>query len=305
VKHLAKLALFFSLSFAIIFVATTGLRFLYLRVDWARTLPPKPETLLTAFIVAARWALSTALYSSLLLSLSYAVREHYFAPMTVICLCVLAICFSFGVMLALDHWESVPPAQVIGKPIGGRGLILSNTLNRNETAIVLLQGAAEPLVPRVVAVPDRPLLFQETAGNADFDLPPGPFNDDTPWFLKSVSIDIRLNAEHLQLQYGAGLFPYLIYAGALIFLLSSLSFTLKISVWPLANLFLGVLAFRGVLSLETFFNSPEMQELFKTFLNNRLPVALVVPVIFSGFGLLVHLYSVLVFTARRRSNDDV
>jgi hypothetical protein len=77
-------------------------------------------------------------------------------------------------------------------------------------------------------------------------------------------------------------------------------FVLKVSVWPLGGIFLGCLAFRGVLSLETFFNSPEMLDVFGSFLENRFPVALVVPLIFTGLGLLIHLYTFLVYLAKRQ-----
>jgi hypothetical protein len=304
VKNLAKLALLFSISFAVIFLAATGARLFSLRVDWARTLPQKPEAVLSSLIVAARWALSLTLYGSLLLALSYAARGHYSALLSLICVVALSLAFSFGILFALDHWEAVPPAKGAGIPLGGNGVILSNSLNRNETSIVLLNGPAEPLGPRVAAIPDRPLLFQEGALSVGFDLPPVPFGDDTPWFLKSLSIDIKLSAEQLRQRFNAGNISFLIYAGALIFLLSSLGFTMKISAWPLANLFIGALAFRGILALETFFNTPEMQLIFESFLKNMFPVALTVPLIFFTFGMLVSVYQILVYAAKKRSYDD-
>jgi hypothetical protein len=304
VKKLAKLSLFFSLSFVIVFFVATGFRFLSLQVEWVRNLPQRPGTVLTAVITAAHWSLLLSLYGSILLSMGYAVRRHYFTLMTVICVIVLSMVFSFAVSLVLDRWESVLPVQSSGKPLGGSGLILSNSLNKNETVIILLNGPAEPLGPRVAVIPDRPLLFQEAAAGADIDLPPVPFGNDTPWFLESLSIDIRLSADRFRQLFKAGVFPFLVYSGALIFFLGSLGFVLRFSVWPLANLFIGALAFRGVLALETFFNSPEMQDIFDSFLESRLPPAFTVPLIFFGFGLMVYAYSILVYAAKRRSYDE-
>lgn len=303
-KNLAKLALLFSISFAILFAAAGGIRFLALRVEWIRTLPQKPETVLTSLIAACHWALSFAMYGSLLLSLSYAARNHYSTLMAIICLIILPLAFSFGISLGLQRWEFVPPGLKNDKPLGEAGLILTNELSRNETAIVLLQGSGRPQGPRVVAIPGRPLIFQEEMPAAEFTLPPVPFVDETPWFLKSLAIDIRLSAGQIQRRLSEGYIPFFIYAGALIFFLSSLSFIFKVSVWPLANLFLGCLAFRGILALETFFNSPEMQDVFRSFLENRMPVELTVPLIFCGFGLLVYTYSILVYVARRRDYDE-
>jgi hypothetical protein len=44
-----------------------------------------------------------------------------------------------------------------------------------------------------------------------------------------------------------------------------------------------------------------MQETFDSFLQNRLPLPMVVPLIFCAVGLLAYLYSFLVFLARRQS----
>jgi hypothetical protein len=307
VKNLARLALFFSISFAVLLLAGAGMRFLVIQVDWMRTLPRQPEQALTALIAAGRWALSLALYGSLLLSLSYAARRRIFVPPAVICLFALSLGLSFGVTTALEHWGNVPPASAAGKPLGGPGLILTNTLSGNETAIVLLRGPAEPKGPRVAAIPGRPLSYQEEAPggiNEHFSLPPVPFRDENPWFLKSIAIDLKLSAGQFAGRFAEGLPPFLMYAGALIFVLCSLGFILKLSAWPLANLFFGCLAFRGILALEIFFNSPEMQDVFDSFLKSRLPLPLTVPLIFCGFGLLVYLYSALVYLAKKRGDDE-
>jgi hypothetical protein len=303
VKNLAKLALFFSLSFAVLFLAGAGFRFLDLRVQWIRYLPQQPQTVLTVLIDAAHWSLSLALYGSLLLSLSYAARKHFFAPVTIGCLFVLSLVFSSGISAGLKHWAYVPPAQNSARPLGGPGLILRQA----NTSVVLLKGPEDPRGPRVTALPDRPLLFQaQPAGpnNSILSLPPIPLGNEEPWFLESIAIDIRLSAEQIEQRFSQSPALFLVYTGTLIFFLCSLGFILKFSVWPLANLFFGCLAFRGILALETFFNSPEMGDVFESFLRNRLPPSFFVPLIFCVFGLLVYLYSVLVYLARRRSNEE-
>ena len=303
-KNLAKLALFFSLSFIIIFLAATGIRYLSLRVEWVRNLPQTPETFFTIVISAANWAHSLAMYASILLTLSYAGRRQYFAPLTVIFVMILSLGFNFGVSFALYHWKSVPPVQTSVKKLGENGLILSNAQGRDEIAVVLLKGTAEPLGPRVTAIPDRPLFFQESTAYSNINLPLIPFGGDSPEFIKNLSTDIKLGGEQLQKRFAEGYIPYLIYAGSLVFLLSSLGLAIKFSVWPLANIFLGALAFRGILAVEIFFNSSEMQYIFDSFLENLLPSAMAIPLIFLGFGVLVHTYSILIFVSRRRDDDD-
>ena len=302
-RKLAKLILFFSFTFIIVFAAAAAVKFLSLSVDWAKNLPAKPETALTLLLTAAHWALSLALFSSIILAVNYAARREYFAVMAVGCVMILSFLFCFGISFALEQWKSVPPSQSSGVPLGGNGLILTNSLNRNETAVVLLNGASDPLGPRVVAIPGQRLVYQQSAA-ANYILPPVLFGDDTPWFMESLAIDIRLNAEMFRQKFLDGIFPYLFYAGSMIFMLCSLAYVLKFSVWPLANLFLAALVFRGVLALNTFLNTPEMQEITDSFLNNIIPVSIALPLFFLGLGILLNLYSLLSYAAKKRYDDE-
>jgi hypothetical protein len=196
------------------------------------------------------------------------------------------------------------PVPGLSRPLGGSGLLLT----QGDTTIVLLRGPAESRGPRVVSMPGRPLIYQEQPlgpNNTVLSLPPVPFRDEAPWFLRSLAIDFSLTGRQFEARLGDGLVSFLMYAGALVFLLVSLGFILKLSNWPLANLFLGCLAFRGVLAAETFLNSPEIQDLFAAFLGNRIPLAYTVPLIFCAFGVLVNLYTFLVFLARRRTDEEV
>jgi len=224
--------------------------------------------------------------------------------MTVISIMGLSLVFCIGISFLLDNWKSVPPEQSAGIPLGGKGLMLSNSLHRNETVVILINGASQPLGPRVTALPGQPLIFLESVSTG-FDLPSIPFKDDTPWFLKSLAIDIRLNAEMFQKKYSENILSFLVYAGALIFLLCSLGNVIKFSAWPLANLFLGILAFRGILAFCSFINTPEMQEILSSFIKNIIPLSFTVPFMFLGAGLLLHLYSFLIFFIKRRSSDDI
>ena len=305
VRKLVKLVLFYSLSFAILFLIATGLRFLELRIEWIRALSKEREAVLVEIITAARWALSFAVYGGILLGLSYAVRRGVFALTAIPCVALLTIGFTFGIGQLLEDWEHVPPAKISMQPLGKPGLILSNNVRPAGTALILLEGSAKPDGSRVVATPGKPLLYQEKFPGKDMSLlslPPAPFSDNCPWFLRSLAIDLKLNAENVRRQVNAGLLPFLVYAGTLVFLLCSLMFILKLSVWPLANLFLGCLAFRGVLALELFFKTPEMQDVFDSFVQNRLPLSWVVPLIFCGVGLLAFLYSFLVYLVKRQNN---
>jgi hypothetical protein len=302
VKKLIRLVLFFSLSFTVIVAAAAGFRFLILRVSLMCRLPPENEALLTTIIAAVRWALSAALYGSILLSLSYAARKSVFTPVAVIVVIILSLSFSFGVLLGLEQIK-LSPHPYTARVIGGEGVILTQA----NTSVVLLRGPQEPRGPRVTVFAGRPLLYQaEPSGpnNSVLALPPLPLEVESPWLLKSIAIDLRLNAEQLQSRLASGIIPFFIYAGALVFFLVSLGFIFKLSVWPLANVFFGFLIFRLIMGVETFFNSQEIQDTFKSFIGNRFPVSLAVPSIFCVFGILVTIYSLLVYLAKRRGREE-
>ena len=272
-------------------------------------LPPRPETPLSLIIAAANWALSFTLFSSILISLNYTVRRNIFPVTAVVCVAVLSFFFCFGISTALEQWREVPPSQTAGIKLGERGMILSNSLNKNNTAVVLLNGYFEPFGPRVTSIPGQPLTYQKSVGvnlndKSQPALPPVSFGDDTPQFLHSLSIDVRLTAEILQQKFREGVTPYFLFTGSLIFLLCSLGYAIKFSAWPLANLFLCTLAFAGILSFITFFNTPGMREITSSFLDGKLPLPLALPMLFFGFGLLVHLYSLLIYISKRRLNDE-
>jgi hypothetical protein len=176
-------------------------------------------------------------------------------------------------------------------------------MNRNVTTIVLLEGTANPLGPRVTAIPGQPMVFHEST-RANFELPPIPFGDDTPWFLRSLSIDITQNSIMFRNLFSDSYFSYSIYVGSLIFLLCSLGFAIKFSVWPLANLFLAALVFRGILAFGTLLNSPEIQEIIGSFLRGLIPAYLALPIAFVIFGILVYSYTLLAYIVKRRTEDD-
>jgi len=303
VKNIAKLTIFFSITFIIIFMAAMFFKFLSLRVDWARILPPRPETTQTLMVSAAHWALSLSLFSSILLTMNYIVRRKFNPFSSIICVMSLSFVFCFGISFSLEQWKLIPAAQGKAVPLGGKGLILSNSTLGNETSVVLLNGAADSLGPRVTAMPSQSMVYQYYSGGA-FELPPVPFGDDTPWFLRVLSMDIKQNSDVFQNRFNNGLFSYVFFVGSLIFLLCSLGYAIKFSVWPLANLFLVTIAFRGILSLNSFVNSMEMQSVIESFIGSREPILFALPAFFLCFGMIVHVYSFLVYAAKRRYADD-
>ena len=303
-RKISKLATFFSLSFIILFLIAAGIRFLVIRIEWLRLFSQQPETVFSELIAAARWALSFGLFGGILLGLNYVIRKTVNIPLSILCIALLSVSFTSGLSLGLEYLENVPAEKNTVKPPGGPGLILFSPQRPDGTSFVLLQGPEMPDGARVASVPGRALQYQPELPGRDLSfsgIPSVSFGVDNPWFMESLAIDIRLNAENLQNRLTEGIMPFLIYLAALIFLLNSFVFIQKLSVWPIANLFLGFLVFRGVLAIDVFFNSHDMQEVFASFLQNRFPVSYIVPIIFITFSLLIYLYTFFVYLAKRQN----
>jgi hypothetical protein len=306
VSKLVKLAVYFFLCFIGLFLVAAGIRFLSTRLEWTRLLTLQPETLQSELAAVLQWGLSFGLYGSIILGLCYTSHERVFAPMAMLLIALLAVVLAYGVSLGLENLESMAIQKKTTQPIGGPGLILANPTRPNSIVVVLLDGPSKPGGARVVALPDRPMAYQETfpGKDASIGIPLAPIGEESPWFFKSIAIDLKLSAENLQQRYNEGLLSFLVYTGALAVLLISFLFIMHLSVWPLANFFLCCLAFRGVLSLETLLNSPDVQNFFNSLLQNYLPLSAVVPMIFCIAGLLIYLYSFLVYIAKRKSGYE-
>jgi hypothetical protein len=170
--------------------------------------------------------------------------------------------------------------------------------------MVVLGDPADIRSSRVVSIPGRPLIYQEVPSgpnNTILALPPAPFRDEGAYFLSGIFVDFSLAARQFNARLEEGLIPFGLYAASLILLLVSLRFVLDLSSWPLANLFLGAVVFRGILALEVFVDSREIQDLLSTLLGNRVPGFCISPLVFCGLGLLILLYTVLVYLARPKA----
>jgi hypothetical protein len=304
VANLARLILFFSLSFVGIFIFSALLRFLIIKTQAAGIFPPQGERNLSEFLEAARWALALSAHGAILSALSYSARRRIFAPLSIPVIVFLACAMSFIGFWALERANFLPPAQFPPKTLGQPGLILT----QSGSVIVLLEEPEKIYGPRVVAMDGQPLLFQENPrgpGNSGAYLPRLPFISRAPWFLRSLAIDINLAGLQMEALFKQGPVPFIIYAGALIFLLASFRFILEFSVWPLANFFLGILAVRGVLALESFVNSPEIADFLGFYLGQPELSAYAVPLSWCLFAVLICLYTFLVSLIKKRQKNEV
>ena len=293
-NKIAKLALLYSMFFVLFFVLSALFMFLDLWINALRSIPI-PHEFSEILFFALSWAVPVSIYATILLGHSYAARKKIAAPVSIasviVLSCIFFMVFSMGIQQFKKVDFAIELAPVIKEP---PGLILSrpDRLDRYDAAIVLLKEDALD-GPRVISYPDQELFFLTEPGTmmGTATAPYLPIGGSSgPWLIQSISIDFNLCARQFEERYDAGLFSLIIYGASLILLLGSLRFLMDLSVWPLANLFIGMIVFRGILSLETFLNSREIQFLISTFFLERLPPSLITPLIFTILGALVLLY---------------
>lgn len=302
-KNFAKLMIFFTLTFALFFLAAIMVRFVSFRIDLLRTI--SAEAVSAGNFAEAAWtAIPAAFYFSILFSLAFSAREKIHIPLTMLGIVVMGCVFTAAAAVGLNRIETLEQAIMPASPIRAEpGLIVS----RAENSIVLLRGSTGKEGPRLVAIPGQPLIYQQIpAGpnNTTISLPALPFGDETPWFIRSMGIDLSLGAGELKTRFGENFLFFTAYAFSIILLLASLRFLFDLSKWPLANVFLGALIFRFILSLEVFLNSREINALVSSFLDGKAPPALATPLIFSALGALIIVYTLLAAAARREREAD-
>ena len=296
-KNIAKLLIFFTLTFVVFFIAAIFVNFVNFWIDTARTTTASAR--LDDILVKAIWiSISAAIYFSILFTLSYSARRHIPVLITLLCIVTLAFAFTTGVSFGVKHMEALQPAlRPVPQLHSGPGLILT----RLENTIILLRDSSDIRGPRLVSIPGQPLIYQERPlgpNNTVISLPPLPFGNETPWFIHSIGIDFSISATTLKTRFDESFFLFVTYALSLILLLSSLRFLLELSNWPLANIFLGALIFRLILSLEIFINSSEINTLLHSFLSERVQNTLITPLLFCAASILIMLYTLLVSIAR-------
>jgi hypothetical protein len=305
-KNFAKLTIFFSISFAMFFLAAVLVGFISFWAYSARIV--SSEAGIGRDFVDTVWAaVSAAIYFSVLFTLSYSARKKLPILFSIFCIAALALVFTTGVSVGTSRMETLKPVFMPASPIrAGPGLILS----RLENTIVLLRDSNEIHGSRLVSIPGQPFIYQDIPvgpNNTILSLPPLPLGLTTPWFIQSVRIDFSLSAGKLRTLFEANFFFYVVYALCLVLLLSSFRFLLELSQWPLANIFLAALVFRLILSFEVFLDSAEINTLIDSFLAGRLPPALITPIAFVALGILTMLYTLLGGVARsgdRKSKRD-
>jgi hypothetical protein len=301
--NLARLAIFFSNFFILSLLVITGIRFLFVWTDAVCAIPALNVETVPALAAAAKASISTAIYCSVLFSLSYSARRTMSSAFSIFFVLLFTFAYSSVFSLALDRLETMESsARITHKTLGGAGL----RLDSGGVTTVLIGDPSDAVSPRVVAMPARSLILQGIPpdsvppGKTFPVLPPVPFYRGDSRIMGIISLDFDLASEQLFIRLQSGIPSFCTYLFSLALLLSAFRFVFEFSAWPLTNLFLGILIFRSILSFEVFLNSKETQNLIHSFTGHLIPPDITSPLIYTGIALLILIYSLLASGARGR-----
>ena len=309
-KHIVRLILVIGLCFAVVFSLSLILKLLQIRIESVRALPVFSRLSLEEYIAAAWGAFPITIYFSILLGASYTARQDIPAPAAMMCLIILGMGASLLIALGINALERIPssPSPASGIPLGEAGLIFSHPPHK---ARIFLEDPGNPQGAQVVAEPNRPLSYEKSPQNAGalgtaqgFGFAPALLQSNMYFFLQGILGDIDLAAAGFTTRFKEGFLFFFLYMLSLVFLLSAGRFIMDISGWPLANLFLGILAFRGVLALERVLNAKETGRFLVSFMGEGFPQWVLSPLAFVCLGAVVILYAALARLGKSRRFDE-
>ncbi|MDR0568070.1 MAG: hypothetical protein LBG87_02555 [Spirochaetaceae bacterium] len=304
-KSVIRLILVMSLCFVVVFLIAGLVAFLQIRIDAIRSEPVLSGMQAEDLAGAGKSVLPLMIYFATLLGISYTARKGVPIPLSIGYLVCLGMVWTILVALGISVLEKIPAETVSRRNValGGPGLIVTQT----DRSLVFLQDPGNDGGPQVIAVPDMPLTYQpegaeytEERNQRISGLYPALKQSNMFFFLNGMLMDFDFAAQQMQNRLQTGFFFFILYAFALIFLLSSLRFIMDTSGWPMANLFLGILAFRGILALERLLDSAGVQQFLTSFIGDRFPDGLISPAAFFTLGIIIILGAALIHLGKNR-----
>ncbi|MDR2658543.1 MAG: hypothetical protein LBC27_00930 [Spirochaetaceae bacterium] len=298
-RNFARFLIFLGLCFIFIFIISFGIALLHCWIDDISHVPAANGILLKDILEKERWILPFTLYLTIIFSVVYGKKQRIAAPFVFILIIIISGTFTFITSRGIENVirMTAPPIAINHGTLGSPGLILSRT----GIIITLLDQPSDETGSRVVSIRDKPFIYQKIPEGADgeiINLPPVPFRGKKTWFSTGIVYELSISGRQIAERFNEGTVPFLSWMLALTILLVSLGIVSGISSWPLANIFLGLLAFRGILAFEVFLNSVETMEYLKEFARGILPDIFITPAILTLIAALILLYCLLLFLAR-------
>lgn len=301
VKKVARFVLFTFIAFVLIFVCAVTLSYLQLWITAASAMPARATIPLDDVLARGRWALSLSLYLTMLLGLNYAQRNGVFAPLAFAAAIVICGGMTYAAALGMSNARAVraAPFYAAQSTIGEAGLMLTQW----GTTTILLDKPSLETGSRVIAAPDRPLVYLDVPLDEQgliIELPPVRFREEGTTLYAGLQMDFAASAALLSSRFEEGFLPLIFWLAPLLALLAALSYLFNVGAWPLANLFLCAVVFRLVLLFEVFITSNSVSAVLIDFVRGFVPARLIGPLILAVLAALFLLYDILMHFARER-----
>jgi hypothetical protein len=298
-KNFARFLIRFGIYFAAIFLTAAVITWLNWWIDAVSRIPAESGVKLSDFFEAVRWTLPFTLYLTIIFSVDYGKRLKVPQPLVFIFTVALACGFTFGTAKGINAFSGMeaPSLPVKHGELGRAGLILSQP----GAVITLLDQPSNSMGSRVVSINGEPLIYQKSPIGADgkiIRLPPVPFQGVNALVKSPIFGDLYMSGRHILKRFGEGSIPFFAWILALTLLLVSLSLAVESGNWPLANIFFGILFFRGILAFEVFLNSENITGYISEFFRHILPDNLIISVVFMVIACLILIYIILLFLSR-------
>ncbi|MDR1030847.1 MAG: hypothetical protein LBL76_08240 [Treponema sp.] len=247
--------------------------------------------------------LPITIYGTMLVGLRYTARVSMPISLSIMSLVILGLGCTGVLTLGISRIRVIPVPISQDKilSLGEPGLLLPQT----DKSVVFLSDPHKPQSPQVISVQDKPLIYEPVpqadalAGVQGMSL--SPFRINAPAALQGICNDLASTATQFGTRLNQGFIPFIIYTGGLMVLLSSLRVIFTLGAWPLANLCIGILAFRGVLALEALLNTPRIQSDLFFLVGERIPKPLLSSLLLYLLGLFLILYTAVFHLIKSRS----
>jgi hypothetical protein len=305
VKSAARLILFFSITFILLLVASTSLLFFSRWIQNSIRIPEQGFAVGTEVFWALKKALSLTFYGTVLLSLSYSVRKDVGALGTLFILTLGGTLLTAGITEGLRGLSTSSASTALSKvmykspSLGEPGLIRTYTNESGSTIRAVLSRGGQGRGSLIA------LEGTQALRTIDFPAPgtvewENPFERLSIGTLRNLEGELFLSSDRFFRRADQGWLSLLIFAGTLSLFLASFQFVLRLTSWPLANLFLGALLFRFLVLLEQGVYSEEAIQFLGALSQGLLPENLTAPVVLLALAVLVNTYTLLLYLSQDR-----
>jgi hypothetical protein len=297
------------LWFIIAFVLFTMVNFLALKIHAVRSLWLLQSNM--ELFASAVWSsLPPVIYLVILIGLSYSARRGIGILLSFICVCVISLVWLTLFTLMFSTAYKVVDLLSNNTPLylGESGLIMEH----EDNVIVLVGGLTDPDRGQVVAKTGEPLRYESendaissaSLRNETESAPLIFFRHDSVQLLGNIQFYFERVSQQLNTRLNESLLSFYVYTASIIFCLCCLRFVFNLSTWPLANIFLGAILFRGVLGVGNLFEQDIVRSLFLRFWVDGVPVSILEPALFCVLGLLFTLAAGIAFLIKKRWKVD-